>query len=138
MRVMESNFRGFRSESGIRMENSDSSAAIISASEKESRSPDSKSDSPGAGSIGLSARRWMMATILLRLSIWLLVGNYRAGLFVSIVGTHQVLKQRFGQAMIAGGREVDVVALGETRVYPILHGTLAAHAFSHIPKRAAI
>ena len=44
-----------RSESGMRIENSDSSAVTTSVSANESRRPDSKSDSSGAGRTGFPA-----------------------------------------------------------------------------------
>ena len=45
MRAMDSNLRGVRSESGMRMENSRSSAPTMSVRANESSTPDSNSDS---------------------------------------------------------------------------------------------
>src|ERR1043166_3797112 len=129
---MESNFRGCRSESGILTANSDSSAATRSASVKESSNPDSNSDSSGEGSTGLSAIRRMMARILLFLSMWFLVCDGRPAFYVELIGAHDVLEKRFGETMIAGGGEVDIVALGESRVQPVFHRTAAAHALAHV------
>src|SRR6202021_2542682 len=123
MRAMESNFRGVRSASGTRMENSASSADTRSVSENESSMPDSNSDSSGAGSTGLAATRrtisrillgWILSGVILLGSIPFLFG-FRSRLLVDVILIHQVLKQRGGQAMVSGVGEVNAVHLRQAR-----------------------
>src|SRR5580658_4522057 len=110
---MDSNFRGVRSASGTRMENSVSSAVTRSVSENESSMPDSKSDSSGAGSTGLAATRRTMATILLS-SILLDWGipvlfGIDSGFLVDGVLAHQILIEGGCQAMVSGVGEVNAI-----------------------------
>src|ERR1035441_7868681 len=106
MRSTESNFRGWRSESGIRIENSFSIALTRSARLKESSSPDSKSDSRGEGSMGSGAKLRMMLTILVRLSMGFLVRRLQPDLLINFVLPQDVFEQCIGQAAIACGREM--------------------------------
>src|ERR1039457_780097 len=115
MRSMESNFRGVRSESGIRMANSDSNAVTRSVRVNESRRPDSKSDSSGAGSMGFSARRRMMATILVRLSMGGGVRYLQARLPVGLVLLQDIRKQHGGEPAISGRSKVNIVALPDRK-----------------------
>src|ERR1700681_4833477 len=100
MRETDSNFRGLRSESGTRMENSVSSSATRSVKLKESRSPDSKSDSSGSISIFLPATRRTISTIRACLSMGNLIG-FQSGFLVDFVLRHKVLKQSGRQPLVA-------------------------------------
>src|SRR5579872_3433265 len=139
MRSMESNLRGVRSESGIRMANSDSSAVTRSLKLKESRRPDSNRDSSGDGSMGLSARRRMMARILVRLSMGVGVGRYlRAGLPETLVLLLDIGIQCGGEAAVSGRGEVDIVVLAQAGHNPLAHGTFTAHALASVPVGAGV
>src|SRR5579862_3002917 len=123
MREIESNLRGFRSESGILIENAFSSALSTSGRAKESSRPESKSDS--SGSAGMS----FFAMVLTISAIW-------ACLFIDSVGSltcrvgrhprefvpdfrvlfvivHEIAEERVAQAPVSGLREMDVIALRE-------------------------
>src|ERR1039458_3246670 len=90
MRSRVSNLRGVRSESGMLMENSRSSAATKSARAKESSSPDSKRDSPGDGSMGLPANCRRTSRILFWRVMENLVRSFRTSLFVGLEKLHQI------------------------------------------------
>src|ERR1035441_5434532 len=137
MRSTESNFRGCKSASGMRIENSFSNALTKSARLKESSRPDSKSESPGAGLIGSAAKLCTMLTILVRLSMGFLV-RFRADLLVFLVLPHDIREERIRQAMVPRRREVHVIALSQARVHPVAHGPFAAHPPPRVPKGAAV
>src|SRR5262249_50324377 len=107
------------------MPNSPSSAVTISASVKESSRPDSKSESSGAGSIGLPATLRMISMILLCLSI-------------EFVLLHQIGKQTAREPPVARRSKVHVIALRQPRVNPIPHRAFAAHAHARVPIDAAV
>src|SRR5579864_396919 len=133
MRAMDSNLRGFRSESGIRMLNSRSSSPTMSGSAKESKKPESNSDSSASGTDVFFETLLRMATIRSLLSI----RSLRAHGEEPVVLGHQLGKEHVAHHAIAGACQVRVVALSEAGLHPLAHGPGAAHASAPVPKRAA-
>src|SRR5215475_866198 len=117
MRSTESNLRGLRSESGIRTENSDSSAVTRSGSVKESSRPDSNSDSPGSKFTGFPATRRTMSTILLCWSMGLI--GFQSGLLKVLVLRHEVVEEGGCEPFITIEGKVGVVGLGQSGGEPV-------------------
>src|SRR5258708_18179442 len=134
MREIESNFRGFKSESGILMENAFSSALTMSGSANESSRPESNSDSSGsAGGVFLEMVR-MMSAICSCLFICYPASQLLADLRVLFVIVHQVPEQRVAEAAVTRPGEVHVIVLRQAGRHPLLHGALAAHLLAHVPE----
>src|ERR1700726_2711563 len=98
MRVMDSNFRGCKSESGILMPNSRSRSLTKSGSAKESRKPESNSDSSGSGGAVLFEALRTMARMRSLLSI----GSFRADREKAVVLRHQLVEEHTAGRAITG------------------------------------
>src|SRR2546422_2354595 len=131
---MESNFRGFRSESGILMENAFSKALKTSGSAKESSRPESNSDSSGSGVVFFLEMVRIISLICACLSIGFRSGQLFPHLIVFLVIVHEIPEERVSEPAVTGRREVDVIALGQPGHHPFAHGALAAHLLPHVPK----
>src|SRR5262249_17929607 len=107
------------------MPNSVSSAPTRSVNVNESSKPDSKSDSPAAGLMGLPKTSGMIQMILSRYSI-------------KSVLPHRVGEQHRRQPAVTRRSKVHVVALGDSRINPVAYRSFAAHPFARVPKRAAV
>src|SRR5216683_7291467 len=136
MREIESNLRGFRSESGILMENAFSKALKTSGSANESRRPESNSDSSGSGVVFFLE----MVRIISLICACLSIGTCQLfpHLIVFFVIVHEIPEERVPEPPVPGRGEVDVIALRETGGHPLAHCAFAAHLLLHIPKCAAI
>src|SRR5664279_560713 len=124
MRVTESKTRGLRAESGMRTPNSASNADTRSASAKESSSPDSKSESSGAGSMGFPASRRRISMILVRLSMRGPVRCFQADFLVGLVLADQIFEQCSRQPAVTGDGKVNVVGLRQAGGDPVKNGAL--------------
>src|SRR5438128_819827 len=136
MRAIESNLRGFRSESGILMENAFSSALRTSGRANESSRPESKSDSSGSGLMFFLENVRIISVICACLLIGTCPGKLVPHFGVFIVIVHEIAEQRVSEPPVARRGEVDMISLGEAGDHPLAHRALAAHFLAHVPKRA--
>src|SRR5260370_5852053 len=134
MRAMDSNLRGFRSESGILIPNSRSSSLTTSGSANESRYPASNNDSSASGTAGFFETLFTMAMIRSLLSIRDL------GLYGQKPGVlrHQLVEQHAANQAIACARKVHIIALAQPGFDPLPHGSGTAHPGAPVPKSAPI
>src|SRR2546427_7995968 len=127
MREIESNLRGFRSESGILMENAFSRALRTSGSANESSRPESNSDSSGWGVVFFLEIVRMMLAICACLSIGVRPGKLFPRLVVFIVIVHEIAEQPISEPPVAGSGEMDVVPLCQPGHHPFAHRAFATH-----------
>src|SRR5690349_8409829 len=132
MREMDSNLRGFKSESGILIWNSRSSSPTMSGSAKESRKPESNNDSSASGRSFFLVTPFRIAAIRSLLSIRSLHAHGEK----LVVLSHQFVEQHAADQAISGAGEVHVVALAEPGLHPLANRSRAAHARAPIPKCA--
>src|SRR5579864_3217926 len=109
MRAMDSNLRGFRSESGILIWNSRSNSLTTSGSAKESKKPESNNDSSASGTGDFLETFFTMAMIRSLLSI----GSFGARREKPVVLRHQLLDQHVADQTIARAGKVHVVSLAQ-------------------------
>src|SRR5882724_5820769 len=138
MREIVSNLRGFRSESGILMENAFSKALKTSGSANESSRPESNSDSSGSGVVFFLEMVLIISLICACLSIGTCSGQLFPHLVVFLVIVHEIPEECVSEPPVTGRSEVDVIALSQAGGHPLAHGALAAHLLLHVPKCAAI
>src|SRR2546422_3548261 len=99
MRAIESNLRGFRSESGILIENAFSSALRTSGKANESSRPESKSDSSGSGVMFfLEIVRIMSVICACLLFMRTCPGKLLPRFVVFIVIVHEIAEEQIGRA----------------------------------------
>src|SRR5580693_4365284 len=134
MRAMDSNLRGLRSASGILIWNSRSSSPTISGSAKESRNPESNSDSSASGTESFFETFLRMVMIRALLSI----GCVGASREKSLVLRHQFVGQHVSHQAITSPCEVHIVGLAQTGLHPLANGSGSTHAGSPVPKCATV
>src|SRR5438874_13842161 len=127
MREIESNLRGFRSESGILMENAFSRALKTSGRANESSSPESNSDSSGSGVVFFLEIVRIISVICACLFMGTCAGKLFSRFIVFIVIVHEIAEERVSEPAVSRPGEVDVIALSQTGGDPFAHGALATH-----------
>src|SRR5256885_8143276 len=138
MREIESNLRGFRSESGILIEKAFSSALSTSGRANESRRPESKSDSSGSGVVFFFETARIISVICACLFIGTCAGKLFPHFIVFFVIVHEIAEERVSEPPVTGRGEVHVISLGEPGNHPLAHRALAAHLLAHVPEPAPV